>query len=119
MSTDLRRATALAVAVIAIVVTATDNFGHQSTEQFDLVITMDIVHLDELIAAGLEQGWIDNAGTANSLMSHVDQIQRDQSNEKKLQNSIKSMENTVRAQSGKHIDASFADLLLADLAAIN
>jgi hypothetical protein len=108
----------LSVGTYPIVVTATDNFGHRSTANFSLAITIDADHLDELIALGFDKGWIDNAGTEDSLMSHVNQILRDQGDNEKLQNSITSMENKVSAQRGKHIDEHFADMILENLAMI-
>ncbi|MGG1514464.1 Ig-like domain-containing protein [Paenibacillus oryzisoli] len=108
----------LGVGTYPIVVTAVDRAGNQTVAEFTLVIRMDANHLDELVEYGADNGWISNNGIRNSLMSHVNNIQRDQGDAKKFENSIKSMQNTVSAQKGKHIDEVFANVILADLAVL-
>ncbi len=105
----------LSVGEYPILVTAIDNAGHQSQMEFTLRVIMDIDHLDELINYGADQGWISNAGIANSMMAHVKNIQRDKGNVKKVHNSIKAMENALKAQKGKHINELFASIVLEDL----
>jgi hypothetical protein len=105
----------MGVGTYPIIVTAVDRGGNQTTAEFQLVIHMDADHLDELVEYGMANEWISNMEIHNSLMSHVKNIQRDQGNAKKIGNSIKSMENAVSAQKGKHIDEVFADVILADL----
>jgi uncharacterized protein YjdB len=105
----------LTVGEYPIVVTAVDQAGNRSERAFTLIITGDIDNLDELIAAGSGQGWIQNTEIQASLMDHAANIQRDKDNDNKLRNSIKSMENFVNAQSGKHIDVRFAEILFGML----
>lgn len=106
----------LGVGTYPIVVTALDRAGNQTVVELELVIRMDADHLEELVEYGSTNEWISNNGIRNSLMSHVKNIQRDQGNAKKFENSIQSMTNAVSSQKGKHINAAFADVILADLA---
>ncbi|MNR16628.1 hypothetical protein D3C85_1332400 [compost metagenome] len=106
----------LSVGTYPIVVTAVDRAGNQIVKEFELIIRMDADHLDELMEYGAANEWISNNGIHNSLMAHVENIQRDLDNTNKLENSIKSMNHFVSAQKGKHIDEAFANIILADLA---
>ncbi|WP_051251367.1 Ig-like domain-containing protein [Paenibacillus harenae] len=101
-----------------LLVTAVDRAGHRAEQSFVLSISIDIERLDDLIAFGVEQGWVGNDEIVNSLTAHVNNIQRDAGNEAKLANSIRSMEQSVRAQRGKPIEDRFADVILEALDSI-
>ncbi|TJY43907.1 endonuclease [Cohnella pontilimi] len=84
-------------------VVALDKAGNQSELAFTIMVAMDFGHFDELITAGADNGKIDNQGIVNSLL------------EKVKSGAWKALANEVKAQSGKHIDKSFADFLLKEI----
>ncbi|REE92930.1 putative sugar-binding protein [Paenibacillus taihuensis] len=101
----------LAVGTYPIVVTATDNLGHQTTKTFSLEITIEVAQLDELISLGQAGGLISDAKTAKSLQSDIDKIQKDQAKGKLDSKSFKQLEKDIDKEKGKKINAAFADKL--------
>ncbi|OPA73631.1 hypothetical protein BVG16_27900 [Paenibacillus selenitireducens] len=99
-----------------IQVSAQDIAGNSSLNDFTLQVVMDTDHLDELVNLGVENNWITNDGIAQSLLSKVKNIQNVQDKGESIENALNSLENEVRAQTGKHIDSAYAQLLLADIA---
>ncbi|NOU71977.1 carbohydrate-binding protein [Paenibacillus sp. LMG 31458] len=106
----------LAIGDHPIIVTAKDNAGNITVQQYVLKVTMDIHHLDEVLQAASSQGWITNHGILNSLLAKVDAVQNQQSDSTNVLNGLNALEHEVQAQSGKKINAEFADLLLSDIA---
>jgi len=79
-------------------VAATDHAGNVSSHSVTLQVTMDVEHLDDLLKYGYQSGLIDNHGILNNLLSKVTELA--------------PLRNEIKAQSGKHIEVSFADQLL-------
>ncbi|MBW5446240.1 endonuclease [Cohnella sp. CFH 77786] len=91
---------ALAFGSHEVKVTAVDRAGNKSTLAFTVVVAMDVAHLDDLVRAGAEDGKITSNGVMNSLLAKVES------------ESFRALANEVKAQSGKKIDKTFAELLL-------
>jgi hyaluronate lyase len=97
---------------------ATDLAGNELVQSYSFQVTMDIGYLDEAMTFGYAQGWIDNVGILNSLLSKVNNIQKEPDNPQLVLNGLNALENQIQSQAGKHISQAFADLLLADFAYI-
>ncbi|WP_404455541.1 DNRLRE domain-containing protein [Virgibacillus necropolis] len=95
-------------------VTASDLAGNQTVKEFVFTVKMDVDHLDEAVNYANQQGWITSQGILNSLLSKIKHIQK-ANGEKQIINGLNALENQVQAQSGKKIQASFAELLLEDI----
>ncbi|MBO7743767.1 Ig-like domain-containing protein [Paenibacillus sp. MWE-103] len=108
----------LAAGTYPIVVTATDNLGHRTTQTFSLNITMEVAQLDELIALAQTRGLIADAKTVKSLQSDIDHIQKDQAKGKLEAKDFKQLEKDINKEKGKKIDAAFADRLLLSIEAL-
>jgi len=67
--------------------------------------------LDEELQLAFTQGLISNKGILNSLLSKVENIQKNQKDKEKALNVLQALENQVEAQTGKHIDEQYAKLL--------
>ncbi|MGO4371741.1 DNRLRE domain-containing protein, partial [Paenibacillus sp. MCAF20] len=98
-----------------IQVTAGDEAGSETVREFTLNIIIDADRLDDVLMIGYNKGWITNAGILQSLLAKVEQIQENSEN---ASNEFIALENHLRAQSGKHIEESFTQLLLDDIAFI-
>ncbi|WP_052947829.1 5'-nucleotidase C-terminal domain-containing protein [Aneurinibacillus tyrosinisolvens] len=98
-----------------ISVVAIDKAGNKSEKTFTLYVVMDVAHLDELVAYGVESNFITNHGIANSLLAKVKSAQKDEGDAKKVLNSLNALRNEIKAQTGKKITASFAGKLLEDI----
>jgi hypothetical protein len=96
-------------------VKAVDAAGNETTAAYLLKVRMDANHLDEAARYAYQQSWITNQGILNSLLSKIEKIQRKEDDNQK-KNEWKDLENHIRAQSGKKIDAVFAELLLQAIA---
>ncbi|MBW5447177.1 cellulase family glycosylhydrolase [Cohnella sp. CFH 77786] len=83
-------------------VTASDLAGNISTKEIVFQITTSIQSLKDMVTSFKNAGWIDNAGIANSLQSKLNS------------NALTALVNEVKAQSGKHISAEAADILIRD-----
>ncbi|CAG7654996.1 OmpL47-type beta-barrel domain-containing protein [Paenibacillus allorhizosphaerae] len=106
---------ALSIGDHAIGITATDRAGNVTQRQYVLKVVMTRDYLDEALRSAHDQGLISNQGVLNSLLAKVNQIQKE-TNPTKLINALNALENEVSAQAGKHMDAAFAQHMLADLA---
>lgn len=85
-----------------LIVTASDLAGNTSSQTVQFQTTTSIQSLQVLITQFTNDGWIDNAGIANSLQSKLSA------------NNLEAFVNEVQAQSGKHIIAQYANYLLRD-----
>lgn len=83
-------------------VSAADVAGNRSVQTVTFTTTTDSDTLKSLIQRFVSNGWIDNAGTANSLVSKLDG------------QNVQSFINEVKAQRGKHISTEAATYLLRD-----
>jgi hypothetical protein len=84
------------------VVTASDMAGNTGSQTLSFPTTTSIQALRDLVTRFTNDGWIDNAGIANSLQSKLDV------------NALTGFVNEVQAQSGKHISSQAAKYLLRD-----
>jgi hyaluronate lyase len=98
-----------------VVVTATDTAGNETRSAYTLQVVMDVGHLDELVRYAYQQGWITNQGIYNSLLVMINVLQV-HVNDTQVKNAFNALENHIRAQSGKKIDAAFAERLLNAMA---
>ncbi|KIL42163.1 hypothetical protein SD70_03100 [Gordoniibacillus kamchatkensis] len=103
----------LSVGPHTIRATASDRAGNVTTRDFTLNVMMDIGHLPQLMQAGADKGWISDGGILNSLMAKANHLGQKHAD---IRNGLKALENEVQAQAGKHIQASFANVLLSDIA---
>ncbi|QYR22682.1 5'-nucleotidase C-terminal domain-containing protein [Paenibacillus sp. sptzw28] len=95
-------------------VKAFDKVGNEATKSIPLHVIMDLHHLDELVLAGINAGKISHAGTINVLMNQARIAQKIAlHNAKVIQ--MQLMQNFVKAQSGKKIEAAFAELLIRNI----
>lgn len=108
----------LAVGEHSVQVTAVDVAGNESKKQFLLIVKIDANHLYDVLNLGYEKGWITLHGTLQSLLSKVDQMLKKPNDKEHVQKGLKALENEVKAQTDKHIDASFAALLLENIAQV-
>jgi hypothetical protein len=99
-----------------IAIRAEDLAGHVTEQHYVLSVQMDIDHLDEAVQYAAGNGWITNHGITNSLLSKIGNIQKHADDANQILNGLNALENEVQAQSGNKIDASFARMLLADIA---
>nr|WP_243735151.1 pectinesterase [Paenibacillus turpanensis] len=97
-----------------IVITAQDHAGNVTVYESVLHVTMDRAHLDKALQMASDNGWISNHGVYNSLRAKVKQVQN-ANREEQARNALIALEHEVTAQSGKHIDQTFAQHLLSDL----
>ncbi|HEY4552108.1 MAG TPA: discoidin domain-containing protein [Bacillaceae bacterium] len=102
----------------SIQVTATDLAGNETRKEFVLTVLIDADHLDDVLQLGYEKHLITNSGILQGLLAKAGQIQKFQNDSRQRENSMKSLENMVNAQSGKNIDHTFAELILQDVAFI-
>jgi len=98
-----------------IQVKATDGAGNESVASYAMNVRMDIAHLDEAVNYAYQQGWIEQQGIANSLLAKISNVQKHE-DDKPVQNAINALGNEIQAQSGKKIDAAFAEQFLHALA---
>ena len=101
-----------------ITATATDPFGNTSEfSQFVIAEAVSIQSLQSDILSAVGTGQIDSKGVASSLLSKLNGVESamEQGNAKTALNRLNAFENHLKAQSGKHIDRDFADLLVVDV----
>jgi hypothetical protein len=109
----------LALGAHVIEVSAADIAGNAMTRQYSFTVMMDIDHLDEAIELGYDKGWIWNEGILKSMLGKIDNLQKHEGDKSLTLNGLAALENEIKAQSGKHIDKTFADELLADIAYVS
>jgi len=99
-----------------LMVTAVDFYGNTATQS----VTFSVMATPDSLAAGVkrlfEEGKIDNAGIADSLLQKLDAVQAAlaRGNTKAAMNVLTAFINEVNAQSGKHITPEAAMLLVTD-----
>ncbi|PYI51514.1 M60 family metallopeptidase [Paenibacillus flagellatus] len=99
-------------------VEAVDAAGNAVAKEFAFEVAIDAAHLAEAVQAGRAKGWIGNEGIARSLLAKIERLQQQPAGSQEASNALNALENEVNAQSGKHIDAGFAGLLIGDIAYI-
>lgn len=80
---------------------------------------LNVQDLEGLISQGYANSWISNQGIYLSLLAKVNNIQKHIDSPTNVVNGLKALEQEITAQSEKYIDATFADLLLAEIAKLN
>ncbi|GAA4860244.1 hypothetical protein GCM10023310_44360 [Paenibacillus vulneris] len=98
----------------AMTVTATDHAGNVTVQHGVLKVVVNRGYLDKALQSAYDQGLIANKGILNSLLAKVNRI-HSETDPAKIINALNSLENELKAQAGKHIDAAFAQHLLSDI----
>ncbi|MCJ8012172.1 DUF4855 domain-containing protein [Paenibacillus sp. KQZ6P-2] len=94
-------------------IAAMDLAGNEVVRQFTFRVDLDIDHLDEVLNLGYDKGWITDRGILNSLMASVRKVQEQQGDANQVNQGLNALRNKISAQSGKHIDRTLADYMLA------
>ena len=99
-----------------LMVVAEDYYGNMATLSVTFSVTGNVQNLISIVNRLLAEGKIDNAGIANSLIKKLENAQKslDKGQLKAAVNQLNAFINEVQAQSGKHIAADAASLLIAD-----
>ncbi|WP_158289343.1 cadherin-like beta sandwich domain-containing protein [Paenibacillus flagellatus] len=98
-------------------IVAADGAGNVAEAAFALRVTLDPPRLGDVLAIGRARGWIGNAGIYRSMTAKAERAA--DADARKREQALDALANEVRAQSGKHVDAGFAQQLLADIAYLN
>jgi len=108
--------TELALGDHTFAVTALDNVNNTrtSTLKFTIIVTADSIRDD--VTQFLESGAINNNGIANSLLSKLNSAAaaRSRGQCSTAANNYQAFINELQAQSGKHVDAAAAAIMIAD-----
>ena len=91
-------------------VKAVDNAGNEAVASVAFSITATTDSLAASLNRFFEEGKIDNAGILNSLLKKLEM----KGNSKNFANKLQAFINEVQAQSGKHVTAEAAALLITD-----
>jgi len=110
-----KEALILADGVHTIDVSATDYAGNVTTKSYKFEVVMDIYHLGKALQIGNDRGFINNMGIYNSLMSKINKLQDKDMDSKQITNALNSLENEIKAQSGKQIRKEFSDIMLNEI----
>jgi uncharacterized protein YjdB len=97
---------------------AADRAGHESVKEASFTVEIAPERLDEVLDIGYERGWLRNRGILTALKATAQLAVKAQGNPGLLELALRGFELEVEAMSGKAMDASFARLLLADIAYI-
>ncbi|WP_211184432.1 pectinesterase [Paenibacillus lemnae] len=87
------------------------NASGESAASNQVVVHIKLEHLDEAMARAKDKGRIRNEGIYHSLLVKVERAQQEEG-EQRVQ-ALHALENQLSAQSGKHIDARFAEEFLS------
>jgi hypothetical protein len=98
-----------------VLATAVDGAGHETVREFVLSVETDAGQLIRTLEIGHAKGWLKNRGILQSLVVKARRADAAGDDLYKLEQALKPLENEIRAQHGKGIEASFADLLLHNL----
>lgn len=97
---------------------AVDGAGHETVREFVLTVETDAGQLIPTLEIGHANGWLKNRGILQSLVVKARRVDAAGDDPRKLEQALKPLENEIRAQHGKGIDAFFADLLLHNISYI-
>ncbi|MCM3536631.1 hypothetical protein [Priestia endophytica] len=89
-----------------VTIRVTDKAGNETSKTYDLLVKLDVDHLDELLEAGNERGYLKNKGAFVSLSKQISNIQKAKSSylqEKKLEKLLRHIEK----QNGKKVAEEF------------
>jgi hypothetical protein len=100
----------LALGDHTLTVVAADYYGNISTQSVTFQIGTSLNSLMSGVTRLYQEGKIDNKGIYNSFMVKLNQAQKASG----MRNALNAFINEVRAQSGKHIDAIYANALIED-----
>ncbi|WP_248924432.1 Ig-like domain-containing protein [Paenibacillus hamazuiensis] len=95
-------------------VTAADHAGNTASASFLLEVKLDVSGLKSVLQSAHEKGWIRSKGMLNSLLEKIDNMLRHTGTIEGL-NELGAFENEIRAQSGKQLDAAFAQKLCSEI----
>jgi 2',3'-cyclic-nucleotide 2'-phosphodiesterase (5'-nucleotidase family) len=106
----------LALGDHTLTVTATDFYGNTATKSVTFSVDATIDSLKDSLKRFLDEGKIDDVGVYNALLSKLEAFQAGVSRGKNASaaNVLQAFINQVTAQSGKHITAEAAALLIKD-----
>jgi len=93
-----------------LTVHSVDKAGNESVQAVTFHITASLNSLVSGVTRLYQEHKIDNSGVYNSLMTKLRQAEKPAA----VRNALNAFINEVRAQSGKHIDAAYANALIAD-----
>ncbi|PYI53822.1 OmpL47-type beta-barrel domain-containing protein [Paenibacillus flagellatus] len=96
-------------------VEASDRAGNVTEAVYDVTVEVTPDDLAEIIRKGADRGWIDNPGIRNGLIRKAERAQEAKSDPERLAQALNALRHEIEAQSGKHIAAEFAELLLDDI----
>jgi hypothetical protein len=99
-----------------LILTATDYYGNKTDQSVIFSVTATIQSLKIYVNRFFQEGKIDNAGIRDSLLAKLQQAQNaiDKGKIPLAINLLNAFINEVQAQSGKHITAEAAKILIAD-----
>ncbi|MGG0384942.1 endonuclease [Priestia filamentosa] len=89
-----------------VTIRVTDKAGNETSKTYELLVKLDVDHLDELLEAGNERGYLKNKGAFVSLSKQISNIQKAKSSylqEQKLENLLRHIEK----HSGKKVAEKF------------
>ncbi|MGF9858940.1 endonuclease [Priestia endophytica] len=89
-----------------VTIRVTDKAGNETSKTYDLLVKLDVDHLDELLEAGNERGYLKNKGAFVSLSKQISNIQKAKSSylqEQKLEKLLCHIEK----QNGKKVAEEF------------
>lgn len=89
-----------------VAIRVTDKAGNETSKTYELIVKLDVDHLDELLEAGNERGYLKNKGAFVSLSKQISNIQKAKSSylqEQKLENLLRHIEK----HSGKKVAEKF------------
>ncbi|RAS72329.1 endonuclease [Priestia endophytica] len=89
-----------------VTIRVTDKAGNETSKTYDLLVKLDVDHLDELLEAGNERGYLKNKGAFVSLSKQISNIQKAKSSylqEQKLEKLLRHIEK----QNGKKVAEEF------------
>jgi hypothetical protein len=99
-------------------VVAVDRAGNAADREFTLHVTINTAQLVDALAYGYELGWIDNRGIYRSLSAKAERAVS--GNDASVRSALLgALERELRAQSGNHVNAAFAALLLDSIAYVS
>jgi hypothetical protein len=89
-----------------VIIRVTDKAGNEISKTYDLLVKLDVDHLDELLEEGNERGYLKNKGAFVSLSKQISNIQKAKSSylqEQKLEKLLRHIEK----QNGKKVAEEF------------
>ncbi|MCJ8014746.1 NEW3 domain-containing protein [Paenibacillus sp. KQZ6P-2] len=89
---------------------AADKAGNHANASATLMVTFRLEELTDLLRYGFEQGWIEDKGILQSLLTKATRLQVDASEDNR-QADFKPLKQEIQAQSGKKLSTEFSSTL--------